>query len=186
MKHSTGLVAMTINSEAVVPTGSFDVTDPATGAPFAAAPECTEEQLDAAMQSAADAFDRWRRDETARKELLLASADAVLAATEELAPLLTREQGKPLADAQMEVRSVALWLRYFADLQVDDEILQDDDRATSVSSVDRSAWWQRSLRGTSLLASPPGRLLRRCERATRWCSNRRRTPRLRRCSSVAS
>nr|BFE55570.1 aldehyde dehydrogenase family protein [Dactylosporangium thailandense] len=125
----TDQVSMTIGGNAVATTGSFEVVDPATGAPFATAPECTEAQLDQAMHSARDAYRTWKQDEPARRELLLAGADAVLAATDTIAPLLTHEQGKPLADAQMEVRSVALWLRHFAGLEVDDEILQDDDKA---------------------------------------------------------
>ena len=129
MTAMTDQVSMTIGGEAVATTGSFDVVDPATGASFATAPECTEAQLDEAMRSAESAYTTWRRDEDARRELLLAGAEAVLAATDSIAPLLTREQGKPLADAQMEVRAVALWLRHFAGLQVDDEILQDDEKA---------------------------------------------------------
>ncbi len=122
-------VSMTIGGDAVTTTGSFDVVDPATGTPFATAPECSEAQLDEAMTSAHAAYGTWRRDEPARQERLLAAADAVLAATDAIAPLLTQEQGKPLADAQMEVRSVALWLRYFAGLKVNDEILEDNDVA---------------------------------------------------------
>lgn len=120
--------SMTIGGHAVATTGSFDVVDPATGTPFATAPECTQAQLDDAMRSAQDAYRGWRRDETTRRDLLVTAADAVLAATDAIAPVLTQEQGKPLADSQMEVRSVALWLRHFAGLELEDEILQDDDR----------------------------------------------------------
>lgn len=119
---------LTIDGAAVATTGSFEVVDPATGVPFAAAPECTPAQLDDAMDSAHAAYRTWRRDDAARAETLLAAADAVLAATDTIAPVLTQEQGKPLADAQMEVRSVALWLRHFAGISVEDEILQDDDK----------------------------------------------------------
>ncbi|MGW6793951.1 aldehyde dehydrogenase family protein [Streptomyces chartreusis] len=122
-------IPMTIGGSAVTTARSFEVVDPATGAPFATAPECTKAQLDQAMQSAQDAYRTWKQDETARRELLLTGADAVLAATDAIAPLLTQEQGKPLADAQMEVRSVALWLRHFAGLEVEDEVLQDDHKA---------------------------------------------------------
>ncbi|PSM39012.1 aldehyde dehydrogenase [Streptomyces dioscori] len=124
----TDQFSMTIGGNAVTTSRSFEVVDPATGAPFATAPECTTAQLDEAMQSAQDAYRTWQRDESARRKSLLAAADAVLAAADTIAPLLTREQGKPLADSRMEVRSVALWLRHFAGLKVDDEILQDDDK----------------------------------------------------------
>ncbi|GAA1866045.1 aldehyde dehydrogenase family protein [Pseudonocardia ailaonensis] len=120
-------IPMTIGGGDVATSGAFDVVDPATGLPFGSAPECTEAQLDEAMRTAQDAYRTWRKDEDARREILRASADAVLAATDDIAPLLTQEQGKPLADAQMEVRSVALWLRYFANLEVADEVLADDE-----------------------------------------------------------
>lgn len=127
MTISADHLTMTIDGRAVSTTGAFEVVDPATGSPFTTAPECTPEQLDEAMHSAASAYRTWRRDEPARRELMLASADAVLAATDSIAPLLTQEQGKPLAEAQMEVRAVALWLRHFAGLEIEDEILQDDE-----------------------------------------------------------
>ncbi|MDH6554414.1 acyl-CoA reductase-like NAD-dependent aldehyde dehydrogenase [Streptomyces sp. SAI-133] len=125
----TDQVSMTIGGNAVTTSRSFEVVDPATGAPFATAPECTTDQLDQAMQSAQDAYRTWKQDESARRTSLLVAAEAVLAATDTIAPLLTREQGKPLADSQMEVRSVALWLRHFAGLEVGEEILQDDNKA---------------------------------------------------------
>jgi acyl-CoA reductase-like NAD-dependent aldehyde dehydrogenase len=129
MSTMSSLVPMTIDGQDVATTGSFDVIDPATGTAFAAAPECTPEQLDAAMRSAQDAYRTWRRDEAARQKLMLEGAEAVLAATDRIAPVLTQEQGKPLADAQMEVRAVAVWLRYFAGLEVEDEVIQDNEKA---------------------------------------------------------
>ncbi|MYV51732.1 aldehyde dehydrogenase family protein, partial [Streptomyces sp. SID3212] len=47
---------------------------------------------------------------------LLAAADAVEAAGADLAPLLTREQGKPLAESYAEVDRTAARLRHFAGL----------------------------------------------------------------------
>lgn len=126
---ATGSVAMTIGGKSVGTDRHFDVVDPSTGDPFSSAPECTEAQLDEAMRSAQLAFDSWKGDEAARRQLLDAAATAVLDASDSIAPLLTREQGKPLADAKMEVRAVAHWLRYFAELNVDDDVLQDDERA---------------------------------------------------------
>ncbi|MFC4946707.1 aldehyde dehydrogenase family protein [Pseudonocardia sp. GCM10023141] len=121
-------IPMTMGGTDVSTSGAFDVVDPATGLPFGTAPECTPDQLDQAMHSAQDAYRTWRKDESRRREIMLAGADSVLAATDSIAPLLTQEQGKPLAEAQMEVRAVALWLRYFANLEVADEIIQDDEK----------------------------------------------------------
>jgi acyl-CoA reductase-like NAD-dependent aldehyde dehydrogenase len=52
----------------------------------------------------------------------------VLAATGELAALLTAEQGKPRAEAAAEVRAAAAWLRHYADLELPHEPVRDDRR----------------------------------------------------------
>jgi acyl-CoA reductase-like NAD-dependent aldehyde dehydrogenase len=69
----------------------------------------------------------WKRDEDARRTAMHAAADAVDDATAELAALVTAEQGKPLNDAAMEVEQVALWLRYYADMEQPVEVVRDDD-----------------------------------------------------------
>ena len=47
----------------------------------------------------------------------------------ELAPVLTAEQGKPLSDAGIEVFASAIWSQYFANLEMQPQIIQDDDEA---------------------------------------------------------
>jgi acyl-CoA reductase-like NAD-dependent aldehyde dehydrogenase len=120
---------MTIGGEAVPTAATFDVVNPATGRALAAAPDCTEEQLDAAMESAAKAYRDWRSDEGVRRDALRTVADVLESSVDDLAPLLTAEQGKPLRDAKREVRGAALWCRYFAGLEVPREVIQDDERA---------------------------------------------------------
>ncbi|MFF4750305.1 aldehyde dehydrogenase family protein [Streptomyces sp. NPDC002514] len=119
---------MTIGGKPVPAAGTFDVTDPATGEPFAQAPDCTPDQLDHAMNTAAEAFRTWRRDDRTRREALRGAADALEAAIGRLAPLLTAEQGKPLKDARSEIAGAVVWLRYYADLELPREIVQDDAR----------------------------------------------------------
>ena len=121
--------AMTINGATAPSQATFEVVDPSTGNAFAAAPECTPAQLDEALNGAHEAYRTWRQDESVRRELMVKAADAVLGAIDDIAPLLTQEQGKPLADSQAEVRAVAIWLKYFAGLEIDDEVIQDDDNA---------------------------------------------------------
>jgi len=120
---------MTISGEAVPTAGTFGVVNPATGSPFAEAPECSPEQLDAAFDSAAKAFRDWRADEAARRAALLAGADALMAAAGDIAPILTAEQGKPLGEANIEVFGAAIWLQYYANLEIPREVIQDDDNA---------------------------------------------------------
>ena len=119
---------MTIDGQAVPAEQTFGVINPATGEVFAQAPECTREQLDAALESAHKAQLSWKTDAAARAEALLAAADAVDAAASELGPLLTAEQGKPVAQAIGEAKGVALWLRHFAKLDLPREVIQDDER----------------------------------------------------------
>lgn len=110
-----------------LPTAStFDVINPATGKVFAQAPAVTPEQLDEVFAAADAAYAQWRLDEDFRRDRLRAAADAVEAAAVAIAPILTAEQGKPLADARREIASAAAWLRYYAALELPREIIRDD------------------------------------------------------------
>ncbi|MFQ6850455.1 aldehyde dehydrogenase family protein [Streptomyces sp. 35M1] len=90
------------------------VLDPATGEAFDEAPDQRAQELDAVVHRAHEAWRSWRTDPAARAAALLASADAVEAAGPELAPLLTREQGKPLTESYAEIARTAARLRWFA------------------------------------------------------------------------
>lgn len=92
------------------------VIDPATGETFDETPDQQPDELDGAIDRARRAWTGWRADPAARTTGLNAAADAVEAAGDDLAPLLTREQGKPLAESYAEVARTAARLRYYADL----------------------------------------------------------------------
>ncbi|MFJ8753007.1 aldehyde dehydrogenase family protein [Streptomyces sp. NPDC102441] len=92
------------------------VIDPASGETFDEAPDQQPHELDDAIDRARRAWTGWRADPAARTTRLNAAADAVDAAGDDLAPLLTREQGKPLAESYAEVARTAARLRYFAAL----------------------------------------------------------------------
>ncbi|MEU0692926.1 aldehyde dehydrogenase family protein [Streptomyces niveus] len=94
----------------------FAVRDPATGEIFEDAPDQRPDELDAVVGRAEAAWRGWRADPAARVTALLAAADAVEAAGADIAPLLTREQGKPLAESYAEIARTAARLRYFAEL----------------------------------------------------------------------
>ena len=119
---------MTIDGEPVGGDAAFGVTNPATEETFAEAPSCSLGQLDSAMQAAARAFATWSRDETVRRTALVRCADVIEAHGEELAQLITREQGKPLGKARREVGGSAVWLRYTAKLEIPCEVAQDDEQ----------------------------------------------------------
>ena len=121
--------AMSIGGTSTAAEATFDVINPATGEAFAKAPECTKAQLDVAFDAAQAAYEGWRDDEDVRRKALLTMADVLMGSVAELAPLLTAEQGKPLADAQFEVVAAGMWCQYFAGLESPPQTIQDDQDA---------------------------------------------------------
>jgi len=120
---------MTIGGTTVSSPTTFGVINPATGAVFEQAPECTPEQLDEAFAAAQGAYGAWKRDEAARRAAMLRAADVLMANVDVIAPTLTSEQGKPLLDAQIEVYASAMWLQHYAKLEIPRVVLQDDESA---------------------------------------------------------
>jgi acyl-CoA reductase-like NAD-dependent aldehyde dehydrogenase len=102
---------MVIGGERRAAQDTFGVVNPATGEVHAEAPECTREQLDEAFDAAAKAQLDWRTDLDARRETLLAAANTLFGAAEQLGPILTAEQGKPLKDAIGEVFGAGVWFK---------------------------------------------------------------------------
>ena len=120
---------MTIDGQPTASDATFGVINPATGEVFDQAPECSRSDLDGAMEAATRAFaSSWRDDEAHRREVLLSCAGALDAGADELAAILTREQGKPLAKAAGEIKSAAKWFRYTAKLEIPVEVALDNDR----------------------------------------------------------
>lgn len=105
------------------------ILDPATGEPVGEAPVHTVEDLEQAIAAAAAAQPAWAGlGHDARSAALLRAADAVERSAEELARLLSREQGKPLngPNARFEVGACAAWLRAAAATPLDPETVVDD------------------------------------------------------------
>jgi acyl-CoA reductase-like NAD-dependent aldehyde dehydrogenase len=122
--------AMTIDGRGATAEAHFPVVNPALPQELVGeAPECAPAQLDDAMRTAQRAFPAWAADADARHERLRAAAAALRRAADELAPLLTREQGKPLRDARREVLISADRFDYFAGLALTPKTVQDDDAA---------------------------------------------------------
>jgi acyl-CoA reductase-like NAD-dependent aldehyde dehydrogenase len=120
---------MTIDGSAAPAGQTFAVINPATGRVHEQAPDCSPEQLDTAFAAAARAYRDWKTDESARRELMLAAAQAMFAAADDIGAILVAEQGKPLADARAEAIGAGAWLKYFARLEMPHEVIQDDERA---------------------------------------------------------
>jgi acyl-CoA reductase-like NAD-dependent aldehyde dehydrogenase len=121
------MISMTIAGEPVAGRDRLPVEDPALGRPFADAPVCTAADLDRAVAAAVGAYPDWAgRPEDQRREHLLGCGAAIASAVDELAGLLTAEQGKPLRDARAEVRLAADWFRHTAALTLPPERLVDE------------------------------------------------------------
>jgi acyl-CoA reductase-like NAD-dependent aldehyde dehydrogenase len=120
---------MTIDGKPAKTEATFGVVNPATGEVEEQAPECTLEQLDAAMSSAQRAFATWRRDPDARRAAMDDLAKAILANADELTTALVRESGKPMGVAATEPGICAVWLDYYAGMDIPRETLQDDEAA---------------------------------------------------------
>ncbi len=92
------------------------VVDPATNEAIGHIPLLEAAQITAAVDAAEAAFVHWRAlraDE--RCERLLAWYDLIQANREDLATIMTLEQGKPLPDARGEVEYGASFVRWFAE-----------------------------------------------------------------------
>lgn len=92
------------------------VTDPATGDVIAEVAIATAADVDAAVQSAHEAFRSWSKTPAPqRAKLLRRWYDLVVERADELAEILTAEQGKPLAEAKAEVLYGAGFIEWFAE-----------------------------------------------------------------------
>lgn len=94
----------------------FAVLNPADGSELATVPDCGAAEAEQAVDAAAKAFKTWRKTIAAERSAVLRRwAELMLANQEDLARLLTAEQGKPLAEARGEVAYAAGFLTWFAE-----------------------------------------------------------------------
>ncbi|BCP08109.1 MULTISPECIES: NAD-dependent succinate-semialdehyde dehydrogenase [Mycobacterium avium complex (MAC)] len=94
----------------------FDSTNPASGAVLGTVPDGDHADARAAIDAAAAALPAWRaKTAYERAEVLIAAHRIMLERQDELAALMTREQGKPLRMARTEVGYAADFLLWFAE-----------------------------------------------------------------------
>jgi betaine-aldehyde dehydrogenase len=93
-------------------------TDPATGELVALIRQATPADVDEAVGRAAAAFGsaRWRNDGAVRARVLFRYAQRLREHADELAELLTREQGKTIGEARSEIAGSADMVEYYAGL----------------------------------------------------------------------
>lgn len=95
----------------------FEVINPATSELIYRVPKGTEDDAAMAVEAASLAFNDWASTfPQQRARILYAAAGIVRQRKDELAVLLTREQGKPLAEARNEIEGFANVLEYYCGL----------------------------------------------------------------------
>ncbi|HSP01752.1 MAG TPA: NAD-dependent succinate-semialdehyde dehydrogenase [Thioalkalivibrio sp.] len=92
------------------------VTNPADGSTLGHVPRMGTEDTRRAISAAERALPAWRAKTAAeRSSLLKAWHGLILAHTEDLAVIMTSEQGKPLAEARAELANAAAYVEWFAE-----------------------------------------------------------------------
>ncbi len=95
---------------------TLDVENPATGERLGSVPNAGRDETRDAIAAAAAAFPAWRaRTGKERGALLRAWFDLIMQNQEDLATLMTLEQGKPLAESRGEVAYGAAFIEWFAE-----------------------------------------------------------------------
>lgn len=102
-----------------------DVEDPATLEIIDSFDVFTPDQVDLAVRAARAAFPGWAASAPERGAALARCSEVLAAHEDELALLLSREQGKPLAQAYQEFRGSRRILDWYAGLEESDVILRD-------------------------------------------------------------
>jgi len=105
----------------------LDVINPALGEVFARCPAANRTHLDRAVKAARAAFPAWRGKSFAERAALVKKSSEVLRANQNpLAELLTREQGKPLAQAAAEIDRGTAQSDGMVGIEIPIEVLVDD------------------------------------------------------------
>jgi acyl-CoA reductase-like NAD-dependent aldehyde dehydrogenase len=121
-----------IDGELVTTDSTMEVLNPANEQVVGLVPACGKDELDCAVAAARRAFKTWKKTAPAeRQKVAQAIAAAIKDNAEELFRLLTTEQGKPHAQAQMEIYGAAGMAAAQSTLSLDDVINQDDDTRLS-------------------------------------------------------
>ncbi|NHN38029.1 aldehyde dehydrogenase family protein [Pseudomaricurvus alcaniphilus] len=123
-----------VDGKPLATTDTFGVVNPATGEVFAQCQAASSEHLDQAVAAARKAFPGWsQQPDEVRVGKLKEIAALLQEHSEELAQLLTREQGKPLQGfaglgAHFEVGGAIAWTEATAALHMPVDVIEDSDQ----------------------------------------------------------
>lgn len=119
-----------INGEWVKTNKRFRVDDPFSQELIVEVSDCGEEQANQAIEAAHNAFQTWSKTTAQeRSDKLLAWYDLIIENLDDLAEILTTEQGKPLKEAKGEIQYGANYIKWFAEeaLRIDGDIIPSPD-----------------------------------------------------------
>ncbi len=119
-----------INGQWIAGKNTFAVSNPATGAHLADVANLNANDAQNAIDAAAAALIEWRaRTAKERHKILLSWFNLLIQHQEDLARLMTMEQGKPLTEARGEVAYGASFIEWFAEegKRLNGEVLQTFD-----------------------------------------------------------
>ncbi|MBO9724273.1 MAG: NAD-dependent succinate-semialdehyde dehydrogenase [Novosphingobium sp.] len=95
---------------------TFEVTDPGSGAVLGTVPKMGADETHRAIDAAERALPAWRAKTAGeRAKLMRKLFDLMIAHQDDLGELLTREQGKPLAEGRGEIAYGASFIEWFAE-----------------------------------------------------------------------
>ncbi|ASY57609.1 MULTISPECIES: aldehyde dehydrogenase family protein [Sinorhizobium] len=121
----------TVNGKPVSGGASFAVLNPATGGEIGRAPDMNATELNAAVAAAQAAFPEWSaRSDEALQAACAAVTARIEAQADELARMVTLEQGKPLngLGSRWEIGGAIAWAGYTTGLSLPVKVLQDNER----------------------------------------------------------
>ncbi|MBV9859627.1 MAG: NADP-dependent succinate-semialdehyde dehydrogenase [Alphaproteobacteria bacterium] len=96
--------------------GTIPVTDPASGEALGTVPRMGAEETRRAIEAANRALPAWRaKTAKERAQILRKWHDLMMANQDDLAALMTAEQGKPLAESKGEIAYAAGFIEWFAE-----------------------------------------------------------------------
>lgn len=96
--------------------GTYSLSNPATGKELVKLPRCKEQEVNHAIETAQAAFEKWRKTTAKqRSEIINRWYQLVVENKEDLATIITLEEGKPLTEARGEMDYASSFLQWFAE-----------------------------------------------------------------------
>ncbi|MDB5367080.1 MAG: succinic semialdehyde dehydrogenase [Rhodospirillales bacterium] len=116
-----------VGGEWIAAAESIPVVNPATGEAISTVPKLGADETRRAIDAAHRAFGTWSRETAKARAIVLRRwFDLIVASADDLARIMTAEQGKPLAEAKGEILYAASFIEWFAEQgkRIDGDVLQ--------------------------------------------------------------